>query len=114
MTSHLDSHTTTDVNRKCIQVSKPDMAFHMINMVYQALPMSAHRKDDIFMKRQLLQSFTYIGLEAWDFYIDEAHTALNLFHFVVFLFFCKLRRDLKEILKKIPKIINNRLKTTTR
>ena len=41
MTSHLDSHTTTDVKLSCYQVSKPEMEFHMIDMIYAALPMHA-------------------------------------------------------------------------
>ena len=40
-----------------------------------------NRNDDIFMQRLLVQSFTYI----LDFYIDEAHTALDIFRFAVFL-----------------------------
>ena len=43
-----------------------------------------NRKDNIFMQRLLVQSFTYI-LE-WDLYmyIDEAHKVLDIFRFVVF------------------------------
>ena len=55
------------LNRKWYQVSKPEMEFHIINIMYAALPMRAHtnRKDNIFMQRRL--------------YIDEAHMALDIF-----------------------------------
>ena len=36
------------LNRKWYQTSKPEMEFHMINMIHAALPMCAEReKDDI-------------------------------------------------------------------
>ena len=43
------------------------MEFHMINVIYVALPMHActNKKDAIFMQRRL--------------YIDEAHRALDIF-----------------------------------
>ena len=40
MTSHLDSHTTTDV--------KPEMEFHMIDMIYAAMPMQAQTEKTTF------------------------------------------------------------------
>ena len=46
------------------------MEFHMIDITYAAL-------NDIFMQRRL--------------YIDEAHTALDIFRFAVFLFFKEMR-----------------------
>ena len=40
MTSHLDSHTTTDVKPDMLSgVHKPEMEFHMIDIIYTALPM---------------------------------------------------------------------------
>ena len=60
------------------------MEFHMLYIIYAALHMrNAHtnRKDDIFMQRRL--------------YIDEAHTALDIFRFAVFFFYiCKKRASL--------------------
>ena len=38
MTSHLDSHTKILI---CSKVSKPEMEFHMIDIIYAALPMRA-------------------------------------------------------------------------
>ena len=61
MTSRLDSHTTTDV--------KPDMLSgvqtgygipHDRYNIRGIAHVSTHRKDDIFMQRHLVQSFTYI------------------------------------------------------
>ena len=47
------------------------MEFHMINITYAALHMRAQtEKNDIFMQRRL--------------YIDEEHTALDIFRFAVF------------------------------
>ena len=40
MTSQLDSHTTTDI--------KPDMEFHMMNIIYAALSISAQAKKMTF------------------------------------------------------------------
>ena len=66
MTSHRDSHTTTDVkpemtpgvwNRNGIPHDKYD-----VRSIAHA---RTNRKDDIFMQRLL--------------YIDDAHTALNIF-----------------------------------
>ena len=48
------------LNRKWYQASKPEMEFHMIDMMYVALP-----KDKIVMQRRL--------------YIDNAHMAQNKF-----------------------------------
>ena len=64
------------LNRKPYQVSKPEKEFHMIDIIYAACGI-AHvrtiRKDNIFMQRRL--------------YIDEAHTALDIFRFAVFFLF---------------------------
>ena len=43
-----------------------------------------NRKDNIFMQRQLVQSFTYILELGLVLYIDEAHTELDIFRFAVF------------------------------
>ena len=62
------------LNRKWYQASRPEMEFHMINIIYTALPMCAQtEKNNIFMQRRL--------------YIDEAHTALDIFLFAVSLCF---------------------------
>ena len=69
-------------NRKLYQASKPEMEFHMINITYAALH-NAHeltnRKDNIFMQIRL--------------YIDEAHTALDIFRFAVF-FYSGIQKDI--------------------
>ena len=46
------------------------MEFHMINIMYAALPMHTNRKYDIYMERRL--------------YIYEAHMALDIFCFALF------------------------------
>ena len=79
MTSHLDSHTTSDV--------KPDMLSgvqtgngipHDTHNIHGIAHAGTNRKDDIFMQRRV--------------YIDEAHTALDIFRFVVF-FWVKMFSD---------------------
>ena len=71
MTSHLDSHTTTDV--------KPDMLSgvqtgsgipHDRYNIRGIAHARTNKKDDIFMQRRLD--------------IDEAHTALDIFRFAAF------------------------------
>ena len=49
----------------------------MINIIYVAL--LTNRKDDIFMQRRLVQNVTFIFVGSKDLFIDEAHTALNIF-----------------------------------
>ena len=44
-------------NKICYQVSKLEMEFHVIDIIYAALPMR-EQKDDIFMQRRLGQIFT--------------------------------------------------------
>ena len=57
MTSHLNSHRTTDLNRKCYQVLKPEMELNMINMIYAALPMSEQTEKMTFScKDDLVQN----------------------------------------------------------
>ena len=51
MTSHLDSHTTTDVKPYiCYKVSKLEMEFHMIDINIRGIAHARiNRKDDIFI-----------------------------------------------------------------
>ena len=49
------------LNRKCYQVSKPEMELLMIHEIHAALLMHAKtEKTKFFMQRRLLQSFTYV------------------------------------------------------
>ena len=41
MTIHLDCYATTE-NRKCYQVLKPEIEFHMMNEIYVVLCMRTH------------------------------------------------------------------------
>jgi len=43
-----------------------------------------NRKDDIFMQTTNAKLCIYIGVGARDLYIDEAHTALDIFRFAAF------------------------------
>ena len=48
MTSPHDSQTTTDVKLEMIPVSKPEMKFHMIYIIYTAWPMHAQTEKMSF------------------------------------------------------------------
>ena len=66
MTSHRDSHTITDVKPEIIPSVQtgngiPHDKYNMRGIAHER----TNRKDDIFMQRGL--------------YIDDAHTALNIF-----------------------------------
>ena len=57
------------LNRKSYQVSKPEMEFHMINIIYAALPMRAQTekttfscKDDYTLKKHTW-GWTYSALQ---------------------------------------------------
>ena len=72
MTSHLDSQTTTDVKPEMIPGVQtgngiPHDKYNICGIAHAR----TNRKDDIFIQRRL--------------YIDEAHTALDIFCFAVFL-----------------------------
>ena len=61
MTSQSDSHTTTDVKQEIIPGVQtgngiPHDKYNMCGIAH----VSTNRKDDIFMQRRLVQSFTYI------------------------------------------------------
>ena len=80
MTSHRDSHTTTDVKPEMIPGLKTGNG-----IPHDEYDIPVNRKDNIFMQRRLVQSFTYI-LEwgARNLYIDKARMALDIFCFEVF------------------------------
>ena len=72
MTSPRDSHTTTDVKRERIPGVQtgngiPTDKYDVLGIAHAC----TNSKDDSFMQRRL--------------YIDEAHTALDIFRFAVFL-----------------------------
>ena len=96
MTSHLDSHGTTDVILDMLSgVQTGNGIQHDKYNLHGIVHVHVYRKEDIFMRRQLSKSFTYIWgqgtksieyslkIEPFNnFYIDEAHTALDIFqHF---------------------------------
>ena len=71
MTSPLSSHTTTDVKPEMLSgVQTGNGISHDKYDVCGIAHALTNRKDDIFMQRRL--------------YIDEAHTALDIFRFAVF------------------------------
>ena len=61
MTSHLDSHMTTDIKPEilsCVQTGNgtPHDKYDIRGIAH----VRTNRKDDIFMQRRLMQNFTYI------------------------------------------------------
>ena len=80
MTSHPNSHGTTDIKPDMLsgvqtRNGTPHDKYDILGIAHAC----ASRKDDIFMQRRL------VG--ATDLYIDEAHTALDIFRFAAF-FYC--------------------------
>ena len=79
MTSHLNSHGTTDIT--------PEIELHMINIIYAALPIRDQQKRQYFHSKATgAKLYIYIGVGPRDLYIDKAHTALDIFRFAVFFF----------------------------
>ena len=78
MTSHLDSHTTTDVKPEMIPgVLTGNGIPHDEYNIRGIAHVRTNSKDDIFMQRRLL--------------IDIAHTALDIFQFahMVLIYMCR-------------------------
>ena len=87
MTSHLDSHGTTDVKPEMLSGvrtvhSAPHDKYNICGIAHAR----TKRNDDILCK----DDYIYIGVGARDLYIDKAHTALDIFHFAAFFFSNKL------------------------
>ena len=71
MTSHLDSHKITDIKPEMLSgVQTGNGTPHGQYDIRGISHVHTKRKDDIFMQRRL--------------YINEAHTALDIFRFAVF------------------------------
>ena len=85
MTSHCDSHTTTDVK---LEMIPGILTGNAIQHDKYDIPGIAHartnKKDKIFMQRWL--------------YIDEAHTAPDIFSFAIFFFWKFLMTSLGKML----------------
>ena len=61
MTSHLDSHKTTDIKSEMISgVRTGNGTLHGKYNIRGIAQVRTNRKDDIFMQRRLVQSFTDI------------------------------------------------------
>ena len=86
MTSHLNSNRTTNIKLEMLSlVQTGNGTPHDKYSIRSIAHARTNRKDNIFMQRPLVQIFTYNGVGARDLYIDEAHTALNIFRFAAFL-----------------------------
>ena len=71
MTSHLNSHGTTDIKTEMLSGDQTGNGTpHYKCNIRGNANLRTSRKDDIFMQRRL--------------YINEAHTALDIFRFAVF------------------------------
>ena len=61
MTSHRDSHGTTDIKPEMLSgVQTGNGTPYDKYNIHSIAPACTNRKDDIFMQRQLVQNFTYI------------------------------------------------------
>ena len=80
MTSHLNSHWTTDSKPEMLSdVQTGNGAPHDKYNIHGIAHMQTNRKDDIFMQRRLVQNFTFILEWGKDLFIDKAHTAMGIF-----------------------------------
>ena len=62
------------------------MELHMVNIIYAGLLIPAQTEKMTFhAKTTSAKLYLYNGLGARDLYIDEAHTALDIFRFAAFL-----------------------------
>ena len=92
MTSHLYSHTTTDVKSEMI----PCMCLNRKYKIRGIAHAHTSRKDDIFMQRRLVQNFTYIcGFfcssiqENFSFNIEDGWETSTITLMAVWIFKCK-------------------------
>ena len=75
------------LNRKYYQVSKPEIDFHIINIIYAALPMHAQIEKTTFScKDDYCKALHIYWSGARNLYIDEAHRGLDIFRFAVFFY----------------------------
>ena len=110
MTSHLNSHRTTDIKPEMLSGVQtgngtPHDKYNMRGIAHAR----TNRKDDIFMQRRLVQNLTFI-LEVGEetLFIDKAHMALGKFPVC---FPCMLPTPLCGIFDILQEI--SRLKTVT-
>ena len=82
MTSHLNSHRTTDIKPEMLSVVQTGIGTpHDKYNIHGIAHARTNRKDDIFMQRRLVQNFTFI-LE----WCQETFPACCLVHFAAFLY----------------------------
>ena len=68
--------------------SKPEMEFHMINIIYAArhCPYAQkHKRRHFHAKTTSAKLYIYIEVGSRDLFIDEADTVLDIFRFAVFI-----------------------------
>ena len=65
------------LNWKSYQVSKPEMEFRMIDIIYVALPIHTHKQKINFFYANMISAklYIYIGVGVMNLYIDEAKGA---------------------------------------
>ena len=74
MTSHLNSHRTTDIKTEMLSGVPNGNG----NIIYVALPMREQSEKTTFSCKDD-KPYIYIGVGSRDLFIDEAHTALGIF-----------------------------------
>ena len=80
MTSHPDCHTTIDSEPKMLSGVQTGKGIpHDKHNTRGIAHTHRNSKNNIFMQRQLVQTFTYVGVGARDLYIDIAQTAKIIF-----------------------------------
>ena len=86
MTSHLNSHKTTDIKPEMLSgVQTGNGTPHGRYNICGIAHAGTNRKDDIIMQRwQCKTIHIYIEVGVRDLYIEEAHTALDILRFAAF------------------------------
>ena len=117
MTSHLDSHRTTDIKPEMLSGVQTEMELHMIKYNIHGMAHARQNiKEDIFMQRRILQSFTYIF--KWrpgimNVYIGVAKHTRRWTYFALQYFFLSIYNNLHgpkcEMIKRPQADIVNRL-----
>ena len=82
MTSHLNSHGTSDIKPEMLSgVQTGNGTSDDKNDIRDIAHASTNRKD---AKTTSTKLYIYIGVGSRDFFIDEAHMALDIFRIAVF------------------------------
>ena len=82
MTSHLNSHGTTDIEPEMLSVVQTGNGTQHYKYYLRGIALTCTKERRHFhAKTTSAKLYIYIGVGSRDLFIDEAHTALDIFHF---------------------------------